>query len=172
MLESQAHHMDRLGKAANHQIQFALAQAGQQLRIGACFDAQAGVRAGLRRCILAQQQLRHQPGGHRREHAHRDDSAALAPRLRHAGDSLAQRTHTGAGVAHEGLAFARRHRAPAATVEQPHPQQVFQFLQRFGDCGLGNGQYVGRLLQTAVLRHRQKALQMPEFDAFINHAVI
>ena len=72
-------------------------------------------------------------------------------------------------MAHKGLAFARQQRALAAALKQPHRQHFFKFLESFGDGGLGDGQHAGGFLQAAVLRHRQKALQMPEFDALINH---
>jgi hypothetical protein len=75
-------------------------------------------------------------------------------------------------MAQKGLALARGHRAPAPALKQAHGQQVFQFFQRLGDGRLRDGQHVGRLLQAAVLRHRQEALQMPEFDAFIDHLAI
>jgi hypothetical protein len=75
-------------------------------------------------------------------------------------------------MAQKSLAFARRHRAPATALKQAHGQQAFEFLQRLGDGWLGDRQYVGCLLQAAVLRHRQEALQMPVFDAFIDHAAI
>jgi hypothetical protein len=75
-------------------------------------------------------------------------------------------------MAHKGLTFPRRHRAFAPSLKQPHRQQAFNLLQRLGHRRLRNGQHVSRLLQAAVLGHRQKALQMPEFDAFVDHLVI
>ena len=49
------------------------------------------------------------------------------------------------------------------------PERSNDELKRLGFAGV---LYANTALQAAVLGHRQKALQMPEFDAFVDHFVI
>ena len=160
------HRLDRT-QPPDHHVQRPRPQPSHQIAMCALDDMHLRFGGG---CCQMRHHLRHQAGRDRGQRAHGDHGTTAACQLVNTVQPLLQGGHGCLGEMPEHLALrGQGHTAPVA-LQQNRTQRFLKVLERARDPGLGQVQPLGSPLQTALPDNFDKALDVAEFDAWVNHS--
>ncbi|MNL45868.1 hypothetical protein D3C87_1685450 [compost metagenome] len=99
------------------------------------------------------------------DHAHRQPSALTAQDAQHVFAQVFDIAVDQPRVADHATAHFVGHQTLGLALEQRHAEQRFDFMQRLGGAGLGNGNLLGGLVQRAALIQCDQQAQLFEAQA-------